>query len=62
MKKETAKEFITRLKSLSNLDISDAKVITNFGSRLKKVIYPEIEKQNSLQAKSISRAFTKVVY
>lgn len=60
-KKETAKDFIERLKALPNPDLTDKATVFEFGNRLGAAIHPEIEKQDRLQARSLSRAFTKVV-
>ena len=59
--RETAKDFIARLKSLPNPDLTDKKTVVEFGNRLDVAIRSEIERQDRLQAKSLSRAFTKVV-
>ena len=61
-KRETAKEFILRLKSIPNPDLTKKETICAFGKRLQEAIRPEIEKQDRLQAKSLSRSFTKVVW
>ncbi len=60
-KKETAKDFIKRLKSLPDPDLTDKRTVVEFGNRLGVAVRPEIEKQDRLQARSLSRAFTKVV-
>ena len=60
-KKETAEEFIARLRSLPDPDLTDKKTVGEFIERLDRAVRPEIEKQDRLQAKSLSRAFTKVV-
>ena len=60
-KKETAKEFIIRLKSLSDPNITNKKTIQAFGERLKKKVWPKIGKQDILWAKSAGRAFIKII-
>lgn len=62
MAKETAKEFITRLKALPDPDLTDPKTVGDFAARLKKTTRPEIEKQSKLDAENIGRAFVYVVY
>jgi hypothetical protein len=61
-RKESAKEFIARLKSLPDPNLRDKKTIREFCERIDKVVRPEIEKQDRLKAKSLSAAITKVVW
>jgi len=61
MGKETAKEFIARLKRLPDLDSTDKKTVVEFGNRIAIATEPFIKEQESLQKKSLGRAFTKVV-
>ena len=58
--KETAKEFIDRLRSMPNLNLTE-KNIREFGLRIKEKTWPEIRKQDILWAKSADRAFTKII-
>lgn len=60
--KESAKEFIARIKSLPDPDLCDKKTVREFCERLDKVVRPEIKKQDQLKAKSLSAAITKVVW
>ena len=59
--KETAKEFINRLRSMPNADLTDKEIIKEFGKRIQTRVWPEIRKQDVLWAKSAGRAFTMVV-
>ncbi len=61
IKRETAEEFIERLNSLPEPDTTDKKTMRAFIERLDKFVRHEIEEQDQLQARSLSRAFTKVV-
>ena len=61
IKRETAKEFNKRLNSLPETDTTDKKTMRGFIERLDKFVRQEIEEQDRLQARSLSRAFTKVV-
>ena len=60
-KKETAEEFVARLMALPDPDLSDKETVRAFSERLDKRVRPEIEKQDRLQANSLSRAFSMVV-
>ena len=60
-KKETAEEFVARLKALPDPDLSEKETVRAFSERLDKRVRPEIEKQDRLQANSLSRAFSMVV-
>lgn len=60
-RRETAKDFIERIKSLPKPDLTDKRTMVEFGNRIDLAVRPEIERQDRLQARSLSRAFTKVV-
>lgn len=60
-KAEARKAFFDRLDSLPDADLTDKDTLWGIHERLSDAIRPEIEKQERLQAKSLSRAFTKVV-
>ena len=60
-KGETAEEFIKRLMSMPNPDLTDPKTARDFGNRIAAASEKEIREQESLQKKSLGRAFTKVV-
>ncbi|MFH0819526.1 MAG: hypothetical protein V1892_00675 [bacterium] len=62
MAKETAEEFIARLKTLPDLDLTDPKTVGDFAARFEETTRPEIEKQSKLDAENIGRAFVYVVY
>jgi hypothetical protein len=61
IKGEAAKDFIARLKSMPDLDLTDRKTAIEFGNRVDIRTRPEIERQDRLQARSLAGVFTKVV-
>lgn len=59
--RETAEEFIDRLKALPDPDTNDPKVMEAFVERLDSRARPEIEEEIKRWKKSAGRAFTMVV-
>lgn len=60
-KRETTAEFIKRIEALPMPDLTDKKTVTAFGNRMAEANRQHIREQDSLQKKSLGRAFTKVV-
>lgn len=58
---EDTDAFLKRLMSLPDPNIKDKKTFISLQERLANAIRPKIEEQDRLQARSLSRAFTKVV-
>lgn len=56
-KKETAEEFITRLKKMPNLDLTDPQTIKDLAARFDKEVRPELEKIDLVHRRGGPRVF-----
>jgi hypothetical protein len=60
IKKETAEEFIKRLKSLPKVDLTDPRAVREFGNRMDVMTEKEIERISSEQARNLGRVFRPI--
>lgn len=60
--KETAKEFIKRIKSLPNPDLTDPTESARFNARIEEKLHPVFEEMDQESARNLGRAFKRAIY